>query len=89
MKPGLHFDPKHTATYTADRTTQRMLIAFHALMTLPLEHLDIKSAYLHERYASHKPVHFKQMPTFDGTFRHQGKYGKLIGNLYGSPPVGY
>lgn len=89
MKPGLHFDPKHTTTYTANRTTQRILIAFHTLMNLHLKHFDIYSAYLHERYAFHKPFYVKQKPTFDEIFIHDGKYGKRIGNLYASPPAAY
>lgn len=81
MKPGLHYDPKQTTTYTADRTTQRMLIAMHASQQLPLEHFDIKSAYLHEQYQHEKPIYVKQMSKFNGTFRHAGPYGKLVGNL--------
>ena len=89
MKPGLHYDPNHTTTYTADRTTQRLLIAIHATTKYPLEHFDIKSAYLHEQYQHTKPIYVKQMPRFDGSQKHEGNYGKLVGNLYGSPPAAY
>ena len=89
MKPGLHYNPEHTTTYTADRTTQRLLIAIHATTNYPLEHFDIKSAYLHEQYQHTNPIYVKQMPLFDGSHKHQGKYGRLIGNLYGSPPAAY
>eukprot|EP00178_Gracilaria_changii_P023027 TRINITY_DN68_c0_g1_i13.p1 TRINITY_DN68_c0_g1~~TRINITY_DN68_c0_g1_i13.p1 ORF type:complete len:1094 (-),score=78.92 TRINITY_DN68_c0_g1_i13:769-4050(-) len=89
MQPGLHFDPKNITTYTADRTTQRLLIAAHVTYKFPLEHFDIKSAYLHEKYEHDRPVYVKQMPNFDGTYRHEGQYGKLVGNLYGSPPAAY
>ena len=29
------------------------------------------------------------MPRVDGSHKHEGNYGKLVGNLYGSPPVAY
>eukprot|EP00737_Agarophyton_chilense_P005094 gb/GEZJ01007131.1/.p1 GENE.gb/GEZJ01007131.1/~~gb/GEZJ01007131.1/.p1 ORF type:complete len:118 (+),score=12.02 gb/GEZJ01007131.1/:44-355(+) len=62
MKPGLHYDAKHTTTYTADRTTQRILIALHATHNMPMEHFDIKLAYLHENYQHTRPIYVKQMP---------------------------
>lgn len=89
MKPGLHYDPRKTTTYTADRTTQRLLLALHAAANFPLEHFDIESAYLHEHYVHPTPVYVIQMPKFDCTSQHQGKYGQRIGNLYGTPPAAY
>lgn len=71
MQPGLHYDPSHTTTFTADRTTQRMLIALHATHKLPLEHFDIKSAYLHEKYQHDRPIYVKQMQRFDGSHKHR------------------
>ena len=59
MKPGLRYSPNHTATYTADRTTQRLLIAIHATTKYPLEHFDIKFAYLHEQYQQTNPIYVK------------------------------
>ena len=72
MKPGLHYDPNHTTTYTADRTTQRLLIVIHAAKNIPLEHFDIKSAYLHEQYQHNHPIYVKQMQKFDGSYKHAG-----------------
>ena len=89
MKPGIHFNPQHTTTYTADRSTQRLLFALHANNKMPIEHFDIKSAYLHEKFQYHKPVYVTQMPKFDGSYRHNSTYRRLRGNLYGSPPAAY
>lgn len=47
MKPGLHYNPRHTTTFTANRSTRRMLLALYTTQKLPVEHFDIKSAYLH------------------------------------------
>ena len=89
MRPGLHYDPRNISTFTADRSTQRLLPALHATYNMPIEHFDINSAYLHEKYEHDKPIYVKQMPKFDGTFRHNSTYGRLKGNLYGSPAAGY
>lgn len=89
MKPGFHYDPKHTTTYTADCTTQRMLIALHAAVNLLLEHFDIKSACVHEQYQHKNPVYVRQMQTFDGKYNQCGPYGQLVGNIYGSRPAAY
>eukprot|EP00737_Agarophyton_chilense_P001219 gb/GEZJ01001361.1/.p1 GENE.gb/GEZJ01001361.1/~~gb/GEZJ01001361.1/.p1 ORF type:complete len:266 (-),score=12.80 gb/GEZJ01001361.1/:823-1620(-) len=89
MKPGIHYNPKPTTTYSADRTTHRMLIALHARHQMPLEHFDIRSAYLHENYEHDRPIYVTQMPRFDGTYTHQSKNCQLIGNSYSSSPAAY
>ena len=61
----------------------------HSAKNLPLEHFDIKSAYLHEQYQHKQPIYVKQMQKFDGSYKQAGEYGKLVGSLYGSPPAAY
>lgn len=89
MKPGQHYNPEHRTTYTANRIAQILLVALHAYHHYPLEHFEVKSAYLHERYQHDIPVYVKQIPKFDGTYRHNSQYGLLKGNLYGSPPAAF
>ena len=82
MRPGLDYDQRNISTFTADRSTQRLLLALHATYSTLIEHFYIKSAYLHEKYEHVKPIYVKQMPKFDGTFRHNSTCGRLKGNLY-------
>lgn len=49
MKANVHYDPDKIATYMADRTTIRTLIAVAASNNM-IEHFDITGAYLHEKY---------------------------------------
>ena len=60
MTPGTHFDPSNTTTYMAENTTVRIILAIAAAHNCPCEHLDIKAAYLQEKYENDTPVHKKQ-----------------------------
>ena len=86
MVSKVHFDPAHTAAHTADKATIRLLIALSAAHGLPLDQLDIKSAFVHEKYGFKKPVYLRQHLRFDGSMAHPGsKAGILIKNIYGTP----
>lgn len=89
MKPGLHSDPKHTITYTPDRTTQQGLLALHVTYQLPLVHFKITSAYFHYQYKHHTPLYVKQMLRSNSTYKHTSKDGQLIANVHGSPAAFY
>ena len=89
MRPHQHYNPDHTAAPMADKTTIRLLLAVKAAYGLTAAHFDIKSAFTHETYKYDADVYVKQHPRFDGSYKHGGKGGKLIINLYGSPSGGY
>ena len=67
-----------------------MRLAISATFKLHLDHLDIKAAYLHEKFSQTgtEKVFVKQFPRFDGSLRHGTKVGVLEGNLYGGPTAG-
>lgn len=74
-----HFNPAHTSAPMIDRVSVRMIIGW------TLEHFDITSAFLHERYKFHKPVYIKETASVDGTYKHVNTIVKLVLNLYGNP----
>ena len=82
MTPRKHYDTDQVTTHMADKTTVRLVLAIAASRNWSLEHMDISSAYLHERFPETKPVYIKQHPRFNGTFKHQGQAGLLIRNIY-------
>ena len=89
MQPYTHFNPNHVTTYTAERSTIRAIMCLSATFNLKIEQFDISSAFLHEQYNHTTPVFIQQLPRFDGTYKHPCRAGKLIGNLYGTPPASY
>lgn len=56
---------------------------------LLLEHIDIKSAYLHERYNHDRSAYVQHMPQFEGSFPHNSIYVDLEGGLFGFRPATY
>lgn len=89
MKPNVHYNPEHTASHMADKTTVRLLLAIKAAANLPSEHFDIKTAFIHENYKHKNLVYVRQHARFDGSYSHPGKGGQLIKNLYGTPSGGF
>lgn len=90
MIANMHFNPLHTAAPTADKSTIRLIFALAASRSMHMDHFDIKSAFIQERYRHDKPIYVKQHPKFDGAFMQPGmKGGILVKNLYGSPSEGY
>ena len=89
MIPGIHYNPLHTYTHMAERTTIRLLFDLTAAYNLHIEAFDIKSAYIHELYDPSHTVYVKQPPRFNGELKHKDKTGILIRNLYGTPPAAH
>lgn len=90
MIANLHFNPRHTASSTADKSIVRLIFAIVAAQCMPIDHFDIKSGFIRERYRHNRPVYAKQHPRFDGSYMHpHTKAGMLIKNLYSSPSGGH
>ena len=89
MVPGVHYDPDQTTTYMAEKKSVRHLLALCAAKNWVIEHFDITSAYLHERYTHPTPVFVQQPRRLNGSLTHTGKAGRLLGNLYGTPPAAH
>ena len=89
LVPGVHYDPDQTTTYMAEKTSVRLLLALCAAKNWVIEHFDITSAYLHERYTHSTPVFVQQPCRFNGSPKHTGKAGSLIISLYGTPPAAH
>lgn len=85
MRAHIQFDPACTSAPMVDRMAVRMVIAHSVENGWTLEHVDVRSAFLHEEYKYVKPVCIKEMPRADGTFKHGGTVGFLRLNLYGNP----
>lgn len=89
MKPHVHFDPQCTSAPMVDRVAARMVIAHVVKNGWTLEHMDIHSAFINEKYKYTKPVYIREPARADGSF----KYGKTTGilelNLYGNPSGTY
>jgi len=86
MRPHLHYDPSKVATYMADKTCVRTVLALAAAQDLILGHMDITGAYLHEKYAHTTPVYVWQPKRFDGSYKHRQPADRLVGNIYGTLP---
>ncbi len=69
LKP-IHFDPDKTSVYMADKASLRILFSLAAANKLLLEHVDLKSAFLH-KICCH-------------TMKHPHRICQLSGNLYGT-----
>lgn len=91
MIPYVHFNPAKTTTYVADKTTARLLFALAASFNMHIKHIDINAAYLHEKFdhPGSKPVVVRQLPRFDGAYKHAHRVGKLYKNIYGTPGAGH
>lgn len=89
MKPKVHYHESETASYMADKTTIRSILAFAAATNYPLSHFDITSAYRHEPASTSTTVYVKQHPQFDGSYKHKEKFGVLKRNLYGGKSAAY
>lgn len=85
LVPGMHYNPEELAMYAADRDAVRLLLTISARLGLTAQHLDLKSAFLHEDYAGQSALYMKPIPRFDGTNRHSGKVAKVAKNIYGTP----
>lgn len=66
-------NPEHTAAYTAEKTTVRLILSLKAACRLYYDQFDIKSAFVHEDYGYRNIVLIKRIQKFDGTMRPTGK----------------
>lgn len=89
MLEHVHFDPKCTSAPMVDRIAARMVISHNVENGWVLEHLDVKSAFLHEKYRYRKPVWVREMARADGSYKHGRTIGLLKLNLYGNPSGTY
>lgn len=85
MKPGVNYDRDGTTTNMAGKTCVRALIAISGAKQWAVEHFDITSAYLHEKYLPDRNVYIKQHPNVDGTYKKSCKAARLLKNIYGTP----
>lgn len=85
LTPGVHYDPKATATFSADRDALRLVIAIASREGYELYHVDIKSAFLHERFKGKAALYLQQLPMFDGLPTQRDLVNMLSANLYGTP----
>lgn len=67
----------------ADKSTIRILISIAADRQWPVEHIDMKSAYLHTVFKFLQDVHVREPPRADGTYKYGKITGKLVRNIYG------
>ena len=91
MLPYKHYDPSKTTTYIEDKTKVSTLFGIAATHRMHIEHIDIKSAYFHEKFAHNvsETVYVKQSPHFNGTYMPQCQGGKLNMDVYGTPSAGH
>lgn len=89
MEPYKHYDPEKIATYALDKTTARAMFSIAAAQNLLLHHIDIESAFLHERLHPGYPIYVKIPPNFDGSQQYPFPYARLQSNLYGARQAGY
>lgn len=85
MLPGIHYDPNCESSPMVDRIAARMIISYSVGQRRTLEHLDVRSAFLHEDYTYEKPVYIREAARADGTFKNGKMVGIPVRNLYGNP----
>lgn len=81
--PNEHFDPNNIISPVADRDAIRSALSMAAAYNLEAEHLDIESAFLHEFIGPTDKIYVKQLPQFDGSYKHKDKVGLLQRSVYG------
>lgn len=84
QKPGMHCNPDHISSQAADRDTIRAALAQAAAKGRIAEHLDIESAFLHEKLDPSASIWAHQPPRFDGERKCPGYIGKVEGNMHGA-----
>lgn len=67
----------------AERSTVRALFAVATKNNEEIEHLDMKSAYIHTDFMFNKKLYFKEPPRENGQYKHGGTVGVLKKNIYG------
>ena len=85
LEADVHYDAQETATFSADRDSIRLIIALAAQNGHALKHIDLTSAFLHERYKGKVPLFLNALPDFDGNRSQGHSVVMVIANMYGTP----
>lgn len=85
MRSHIHFDPTKTSAPLMDRMAARMILSHCFDHGWVLEHLDVKSTFLHEEYKYKNQVFIREPQRADGTYKHGNTIEVLRQNLYGNP----
>lgn len=89
MQPGTHYDTKHTACPCADKTSARLLFSIAAANGWPIENMDIKKGYVHERAKFKEPIYVREIKRSDNTYPHEQRLGVFMKNLWGGKSAVY
>lgn len=89
MKSGVHYYPDRVKCPTAEKATARLLFAIAAGHAWKIEHMDITIAYAHEPSSSPKPIFVRELPDWQGNFKHGRRTGLLVRNLWGGRYAGH
>ena len=82
LEPGYHFDPAQLSVHAADRDSVRLVLALAAELRWDIRHVDLTSAFLHERYKG--PRLFLEVPrSFDDVPPPRDTVLEVVGNMYG------
>ena len=84
QKPNMRYDPARITTNVADRGTIRAALSTAAVNNCHAEHIDIKSAFLHEKSDPSITLCMRQPPRFNGMQKCPNAVGKVAGNLCGT-----
>lgn len=84
MTPGVHYEPRETATYSSDRDSVRAVMSIASQDGYELFHVDIKSAFLHEAFKGKAALYLQPLPSFDGYSQRTDYVNMLTANLYGT-----
>ena len=91
MSPHKHYDPSKTTTHMADKATVRKLFVIKATYRMHIEHIGIKSAYLHENFAhiGSETVYVNQPARYNGTYKNNCQGSKLNMKIYSTSSAGH
>lgn len=89
MLPGVHYDSKSTSAPMVDRIAARMVVRYTVDKGWHIDHIDVKSAFLHGDYLYNKSVYIREVARSDRTYKHGKTVRILILNLYGNPTGTY
>lgn len=84
MQPDIHFDPECTSAPMVDKMAARMVISHNVEHGWILDHLDVKSGFLHETYRYSNPDYVRELVMANGSYKHGNTVGVLHLNLYGN-----
>lgn len=89
MKPTIYFDPQCTSAPMVNRVAVRIVLKYSVQNGWLLEHMDIHSAFINERYKFEQPVYIMKPPRADGSYKHGRTTGILELNLCRNPSATY